>query len=959
MKPFLLLMTGVAALLMACTTPPPKTYSLETDPKAIVVNRDDSASLKVNIKRSNFSEKVTLSVDNPPAGLTVASVASEGDSADLSFVANSNASVGSYTVTVRGVAAGGLSRDTTVDVTVAAPPSFRILPINEVAPVNRGRSTSVNVSIVRLSGFAGPVTLNLLNPPAGLSSSGTVVPAGSSSASFSLKTAEPLAAGSVNFSLQGSANSEGKVITRNGSGSLSLTANPELLASLPNTTVTGLPNNAALIPLQLQRLNGFNSTLVVTVAAPLPQGVSSESFDITNVANPAAGLILGGSVVNGSYPLNVVISSAGSTLFTLPFTLTITGALAQSFDLTLSPSPISLARTTSKEITVAVTRSVNFIGAISLPASAWSNLPAGVTATAASIAANATSATVTLSASNSASIGNSLVTVLGTGQGLAGPINRSSSPLDLTVTGVPTFAFVPTLSSASVLRGQSSAFMGNLTAINGFSGSVSFSLINAPTGVSITAAPVLLNTTASAAISIGTSANTPLGLSNFTIRATSGGEIKDSSFALTVNPLTDFALAAPESLIVAATPGALVGVPTTFLLTITPSNGFVGNVVLGLTGAPAGTVIAPANFIVTGTLPIIVPITLTLPSGVVVGSTAISIQGVQGDIVRSSNTITLNTVAASFSATLGANALSVPRSGVSALATSISQQNGSTAAVGFAISNAPAGLTINPIVPAPVLGAMPITPNVVFAATNAVPAGVYNVLLTITAGGYSRSLPVAVTVTSIDFAATLSSSSLAVSAGSAASTSLSVTPLAGFTGAVTLSLSSAPVGVSVTPFSFNIPGTTTVTQVLSINTTAATPQGISNIILNVAGGGLTKTIPITLNVTAPSATSKFSLSTSQANPSGLANSTVNVPLTISPLAGFTGMVALGLQNAPAGISLTSPFSVNIPDANAVASNLSLQVTAGVVAGNYPITIVANGGGVSGSLNIILTVTAAP
>ena len=105
-----------------------------------------------------------------------------------------------------------------------------------------------------------------------------------------------------------------------------------------------------------------------------------------------------------------------------------------------------------------------------------------------------------------------------------------------------------------------------------------------------------------------------------------------------------------------------------------------------------------------------------------------------------------------------------------------------------------------------------------------------------------------------NFSITVTPSARSVIPGDSAVYSVTVTPLAGFTGTVNLSATGLPAGASESfnPASLNITDATSKTSTLTVSTGAATPLG--NYTVNITGmsGTIMNTIPVTLRVIDPS-----------------------------------------------------------------------------------------------------------
>jgi uncharacterized repeat protein (TIGR01451 family) len=95
-----------------------------------------------------------------------------------------------------------------------------------------------------------------------------------------------------------------------------------------------------------------------------------------------------------------------------------------------------------------------------------------------------------------------------------------------------------------------------------------------------------------------------------------------------------------------------------------------------------------------------------------------------------------------------------------------------------------------------------------------------------------------------------------------------------------------------------------------------------------------------------SATPDFDLGVTPSLRSVVPTASAQFTVTVTPSAGFTGVVNLGAMGLPSGALATfNPTTVNITDASAKTSTLTIATGAGTPLGNYPITV----NGSSGSL----------
>ncbi|BCZ90415.1 choice-of-anchor U domain-containing protein [Thermus thermophilus] len=137
------------------------------------------------------------------------------------------------------------------------------------------------------------------------------------------------------------------------------------------------------------------------------------------------------------------------------------------------------------------------------------------------------------------------------------------------------------------------------------------------------------------------------------------------------------------------------------------------------------------------------------------------------------------------------------------------------------------------------------------------PIGAHSLKLKATYGSKTAERDLTLTVNPPpSFALSLNPSSLAVQQGGQAQTTLTLTPQNGFTGTVSLSLvpgqDGVPQGLSLSPQSVQVTGSSPVTQPLTISASSSTPTGTYRIKVRGTAGSLTKEADLTVTVSAPS-----------------------------------------------------------------------------------------------------------
>ncbi len=174
------------------------------------------------------------------------------------------------------------------------------------------------------------------------------------------------------------------------------------------------------------------------------------------------------------------------------------------------------------------------------------------------------------------------------------------------------------------------------------------------------------------------------------------------------------------------------------------------------------------------------------------------------------------------------------------------------------------------------------------------------------------------------FVVAASGNPISLAQGGKSTTTITVTPTGGFTGAVSLSVSGLPTGVSG---SFS-PTSTSTTSVLTITANSSATIGPASVTVTGTSGQFTKLMTLDLTVTAPAT---YSLSTSAPtqgtiSPGGSSQATV----TIVSTNGYTGSVTLNCSISPAvtpapscSFGSTNPVSVTASGGTAMLTFTSV------------------------------------
>lgn len=208
--------------------------------------------------------------------------------------------------------------------------------------------------------------------------------------------------------------------------------------------------------------------------------------------------------------------------------------------------------------------------------------------------------------------------------------------------------------------------------------------------------------------------------------------------------------------------------------------------------------------------------------------------------------------------------------------------------------------------------------------------------------------------TSPAFTLTTSPTSLSVTQGSSATSTISTSVSNGFNSSIALSISGLPTGVtaSFSPATIAAPGSGSSTLTFTASSTATT--GTFNTTVTATGGGITHTAVIPVTVNAASAPN-FTVSASPTSLSVAAGSSGTSTISTTVSGGFNSAVSLSASGLPTGVTAAfSPTSIAAPGSG--SSTLTFTAASTAAAGTSTITINASGGGVSHSTTVSLTIT---
>ena len=390
----------------------------------------------------------------------------------------------------------------------------------------------------------------------------------------------------------------------------------------------------------------------------------------------------------------------------------------------------------------------------------------------------------------------------------------------------------------------------------------------------------------------------------------------------------------------------------TSTITTAVSGGLSSAIALTASGEPTGVTVgfSPASIAAPGSGTS--TMTMTVASTVAAGTYTITVTGTAGSTTHTATVSLTVTAAGSFAISASPTSVSVVQgsTGTSKLTTTVS--GGFSSAVALTAAGQPSGVTLSfspSSIAAPGSGSSTLTMTV--ASTTA--PGTYTITVTGTGGGTTKTSTVALTVTAAPaFAISASPTSVSVAQGSNGTSKVTSTVSGGFSGAVALTATGQPTGVTVSfsPTSIAAPGSGSSTVTLAVASTVAV--GSYTITLKGTSGSTSHTATVTLTVTAPPS---FTMSASPTSVSVAPGAAGTSKVTTTAGTGFSSAVALSASGQPTGVTVSfSSTSIAAPGSG--SSTVTLTVAKTAKAGTYTITITGTGGGVTKTSTVTLTVT---
>jgi uncharacterized membrane protein len=506
------------------------------------------------------------------------------------------------------------------------------------------------------------------------------------------------------------------------------------LSSLPASQTINQGDGTAYTP-AVAAANGFSGAVSLSVSG-LPTGATGTFTppSITGSGTSTLNVTISGTTPTGSYTLTIT-GTSGALTHSSTATLVVNAAPVPDFSLARSPASQTVTQGAGTSYTQTVTAANGFSGAVDLSVS---GLPTGATGTfnPTSVTGSGTS-TLTVTTLGTTPTGSYTLTITGTSGGLT---HSATATLVVNAPVVPDFTLAASPASRTVTQGGGTSYTPTVTAVNGFSGAVAFSVSGLPTDATGTFNPTSVTGSGSSTLTVTSAATTPTGTYTLTITGTSG--------ALTHSTTTTFVVNAPipPDFTLSSTPASqsvTQGGSTTYTPSVSALNGFSGAVALSVSGLPTGATgtfdPTPVNGSGSSTL------TVTTATTTPTGTYTLTITGTSGALTHTATaTLVVNApAAAKFTLTATPSSRTIAVGNSTTYSVKMTTLSGFTGSVVFGVTDLPVGAS-GGFNRASRTSSGSTTLTV--STTSSVPPGSYPLTITGTNSGLIQSVPVTLVI---------------------------------------------------------------------------------------------------------------------------------------------------------------------------------------------------------------------
>lgn len=203
-----------------------------------------------------------------------------------------------------------------------------------------------------------------------------------------------------------------------------------------------------------------------------------------------------------------------------------------------------------------------------------------------------------------------------------------------------------------------------------------------------------------------------------------------------------------------------------------------------------------------------------------------------------------------------------------------------------------------------------------------------------------------------DFSISVSPTTLSLTAGTSSSFQVSLSPIDGFTGSATVTVTGLPTGVTIQPASgFSVSASSP--QTVTVDVASSVAAGTYSVQLTATAGALTHTGAVGVTITAP-VTPDFALAANPASLSLVSGSQTSFQVSVQGSGGFAGGVQIQISGLPTGATISPAGSFTLYPGQ--SQTVTLGTADSLSQGSYPLTIAGSSGTLSHSATEGVTVS---
>jgi endoglucanase len=468
--------------------PPTPDFSVSATQGTVTVTAGANASDTINIGALNgFSGNVTLSASGVPSGATAsfnpASVAGSGSS--MLTIATGTAAPATYALTISGSSDGGVTHTAAISLVINPQPvpDFTISATPGSQTVTIGNSTSYTINVAAVNGFSGSVGLSVSGVPAGATSS------------FKPTSVSGLGGSTLTISTGTAA-----------TGTYTLTITGTSTTSTHTAMVTLIINAVSTAP--VYQVNSGGAAVTPFAADAFFSGGQTDTVTATintsGVTNPAPMAVYQSERWGGD-------AASNPAPFSYTFTNLTPGA---SYNVRLHFAEIFWTAAGQRKFNVAIngTQVLTNFDIIA--------------------AAGAANKAIVQQFTTTANTSGNIVVSFTVGTADAPKI--SGIEIIPLAAATPDFSLAASPGSVTVAPGGNATYTATVSALNGFSGSVAFSVSGVPTGATASFNPASVSGSGSSTLTV-TAGTAAAGTYNLTITGTSGSLSHSAPVTFTIS----------------------------------------------------------------------------------------------------------------------------------------------------------------------------------------------------------------------------------------------------------------------------------------------------------------------------------------------------------------------------------------------------------------------------------------